>query len=443
MFRHRSIAPAEVHDTLRQHLLVDGYPIVVDLEASHGSWVRDALTGRDLLDFFSFFASNPVGFNHPHMVQAEVQARLALAGTLKVSNADYYTTYMAEFVDTVARTAGQPELPNYFFIDGGTLAVENGMKTAFDWKVRKNLGQGRPAAGQQIMHFEHAFHGRSGYALSVTNTDPTKTDHFPKFDWPRLPCPAARFPLTGAHLEATIAAEAMALAAAERAFAEREHDVAAVLIEPIQAEGGDHHFRPELLQGLRRLCDEHEALLIFDEVQTGLGLTGTWWAYQQLGVVPDVLCFAKKMQVGGIFVSNRVHEVADNVFKKPSRINSTWGSSLADMVRCTHILEVMVNDDLLGNATRRGDELLAGLHALAARYPEHVDNVRGRGLMCALDVSSTQLRNRIIRTCFDDGMIILPCGTRSLRFRPALTVTSELIAEGVKRLGSAVAQSLA
>jgi L-lysine 6-transaminase len=439
MFRRSEVEPAEVHGTLRQHMLADGYPLVVDLEQSRGDWVRDLLTGRDLLDFFSFYATNPLGFNHPSMQDEETLARLARVSMTKVSNADYYTTYFAEYVDTLSRTAAPENLPYYFFIDGGALAVENAMKTAFDWKMRKNLAAGNGEQGSQILHLEHAFHGRSGYTLSVTNTDPVKTQHYPKFAWPRIPAPALQFPEHAAgRLEAVVEAERVAVAAAERAFAERPHDIAAILVEPIQGEGGDNHFRPEFLRELRRLADQHAALLIFDEVQTGLGLTGKWWAYQHLDVEPDILCFAKKMQVGGIFVSRRIDDVPEHVFRLPSRINSTWGGSLTDMVRCTRILEVIVNEHLLENATDRGAELAAGLLAIEHDFPGLVSNARGRGLMCAIDLDSTELRNRVVRRCFDDGMIVLPCGSRSIRFRPTLAVTAESIADGLLRLRAAI-----
>jgi L-lysine 6-transaminase len=441
-FEHRPIPPDAVHATLRRHLLVDGYPIVIDFENSYRSWVRDAVTGRDYLDFFSFFASNPLGFNHTSMLDEQTQRRLLRVATTKVSNSDYYTTYMAEFVDTLSRSAAPPELPHYFFIDGGALAVENAMKTAFDWKVNKNLERGLGERGTKVLHLEHAFHGRSGYTLSVTNTDPNKTRHFPKFDWPRIPSPAVVFPCEGENLEAVVEAERRAVAAAERAFDEHPHDIAAVLIEPIQGEGGDNHFRPDFFRELRRLCDEREALLIFDEVQTGLGLTGKWWAYQHHGISPDVLCFAKKMQVGGIFVSSRVDEVSQNVFRHPSRINSTWGGSLVDMVRCTRILEIIENERLLDNAAERGRQLLEGLLGVQARFSDIVSNARGVGLMCAVDLPNTDFRNRVIRRCFEDGMIVLASGERSVRFRPTLIVQAEAIGEGIRRLEHAIEAAL-
>lgn len=437
MFRRSEVAPADVHTTLRKHMLVDGYPIVIDMENSRRSRVRDLVTGREYLDFFSFFASNPIGFNHASMLDDDCQQRLARVGTTKVSNSDYYTTYMAEFVDTLSRSAAPKNLPHFFFVDGGALAVENAMKTAFDWKVRKNLARGNGELGQRILHLENAFHGRSGYTLSVTCTDPVKTDHFPKFDWPRIESPAITFPLQ-THLDEVIAAERRSIAQAEAAFDAHPDDVAAILVEPIQGEGGDNHFRPEFFRELRRLADEREALLIYDEVQTGLGLTGKWWAYQHHGIEPDVLCFAKKMQVGGIFVSARVDDVEDNVFRKSSRINSTWGASLVDMVRCTHILEIIENENLLDNAAERGSELLAGIQKIAERYDGIVTNPRGAGLMCAMDLPDGDVRNRIVRQCFDDGMIVLPAGPRAVRFRPTLTVLAEAIEEGVAVLERAV-----
>jgi L-lysine 6-transaminase len=428
------VTPADVHATLSRHMLALGHGLVLDLERSTGPFVFDAKSGQQFLDFSSFYASNPLGFRAPALLDEAFQQRLARAGTLKVANPDFYTTYLAEFVETLSQTAAPATHPHYFFVEGGSLAVENAMKVAFDWKVRRNQIEGHGELGSQILHFEQAFHGRSGYALSVTNTDPAKTLHFPKFPWPRLPNPAMRFPQDDAAVSEVCELERLALAKAERFFDMHAGDIAAILIEPIQGEGGDNHFRPEFLKALRKLADERGALLIFDEVQTGVGLTGTWWAHQQLDVVPDIICFAKKMQVGGILVSTRVDDV-DNVFKVPSRISSTWGGALVDMVRGTRILETIVAENLLSNATQRGLELQSGLQALAERFPALVRNVRGRGLMCALDLPTPEQRNAVIKAAFAERLLLLPCGTQTVRFRPFLNVQSEHLQEMLTRLG--------
>jgi L-lysine 6-transaminase len=432
------VAAGDVHATLSRHLLTVGHSLVLDLERSSGPFVRDAKSDQEFLDFSSFYASNPLGFAPPALAEPEFRERLLRAATLKVANPDFYTSYLAEFVETLSRTAAPATHPHYFFVEGGSLAVENAMKVAFDWKVRRNLLEGRGELGSQILHFEQAFHGRSGYSLSVTNTDPAKTLHFPKFPWPRLPSPAMRFPQDEGAVNDVRELERLTLAKAERVFDLHGADIAAILIEPIQGEGGDNHFRPELLKGLRRLADERGALLIFDEVQTGLGITGSWWAHEQLEVVPDIICFAKKMQVGGILVSRRVDDV-DNVFKVPSRISSTWGGSLADMVRATRILETIEADKLLSNATQRGVELQHGLQALSERFPALVRNVRGRGLMCALDLPTPEQRTALVKQALAQRLLLLPCGAQTVRFRPFLNVQSEHVQEMLSRLGRALA----
>jgi L-lysine 6-transaminase len=248
-----------------------------------------------------------------------------------------------------------------------------------------------------------------------------------------------RFPQDEAAVNEVRELERLTLARAERAFDIHNGDIAAILIEPIQGEGGDNHFRPEFLQALRKLADERGALLVFDEVQTGVGLTGSWWAHQQLGVVPDIICFAKKLQVGGILVSTRVDEV-DSVFKVPSRISSTWGGALVDMVRGTRILETIASEQLLSNATQRGVELQTGLAALAERFPALVRNVRGRGLMCALDLPTPEQRTAVIKAAFAEQLLLLPCGVQTVRFRPFLNVSSELVQEMLTRLSRALAK---
>src|SRR6266481_4899035 len=197
VLKGRDVIPAQnVISELEKHILVDGFKLVFDIAKSHGSHFYDAATGRELIDLYSFYASQPIGFNHPYFERPEVKADLLAAAKIKVANADVYTTQYATFVNTFARVMGVPSLGRFFFIEGGALAVENALKAAMDWKVRKNLAAGRGERGTEIIHFEQAFHGRSGYTMSLTNTDPRKTDHFAKFPWPRIPAPTLDFSLT-------------------------------------------------------------------------------------------------------------------------------------------------------------------------------------------------------------------------------------------------------
>jgi L-lysine 6-transaminase len=426
------IAPEHVHETLRRHLLVDGLDLVLDTRASRGSWLVDARDGSRHLDLFSFFASAPIGHNHPALADdPALRAELAEIALTKPSNSDVYTTQLAEFVETFERVLGDPALPHLFLIDGGALAVENALKTAFDWKRRHNAAHGRPEhLGTRVLHLRQAFHGRSGYTLSLTNTDPRKTALFPTFDWPRIDVPAIRFPID---VDAVRAAEARALDQARAAFAAHPHDIACFIAEPIQGEGGDNHMRAEFLQAMQQLCREHDALFVLDEVQTGCGMTGSAWAYQQLGLSPDVVAFGKKLQVCGIMAGGRVDEVPDNVFRVSSRLNSTFGGNLTDMVRSRRNLEVIEADGLIERAAVLGKRLLDELDAIPG-----LDNVRGRGLFVAFDLSTAAHRDATVARLHRDRVLVLPGGERSIRLRPALTIGEDELDLAVTAIRKAV-----
>jgi L-lysine 6-transaminase len=312
------------------------------------------------------------------------------------------------------------------------------MKTAFDWKVRKNFAKGYTTErGHQVIHFRHSFHGRSGYTMSLTNTDPTKTNYFPKLKWPRIHNPAIKFPLNDEHLKQVIEEEKLAVNQIKEAIINNPDDIAAIIIEPIQAEGGDNHFRKEFLQQLRTICDENEILLIFDEVQSGVGLTGKMWAHEWF-VKPDLLSFGKKTHICGFMAGNRIDDILDNVFKKASRINSTFGGNLVDMVRSKRIFEVIQEDNLVENAKNQGEFLIGQLDTVTSEFSGLVSNARGRGLMCAFDLDTSQNRNQLITKAYEEGLILIGCGDRSIRFRPPLTITQDELTEGLKIITNAL-----
>ena len=417
-----------VHATIGKHMLADGMDQVIDLKKSHGSWLVDARDGKEYLDLFSMFASMPVGYNHPTLL--ENRERIADAALNKPTNSDIYSTQMAEFVDTVGRIAQPDYLPYSFFVEGGALGVENALKTAFDWKVRKNLAAGKDKKGSKVIHFRECFHGRTGYTMSLTDSpDPRKTLYFPQFEWPRINNPKLHFPLTDEVLEHVLKAEATAINQIKSAVAENPDDIASLIIEPIQGEGGDNHFRGEFLQELRALADEHEFMLIYDEVQTGVGITGKMWAHQLFNssTRPDIICFGKKTQICGIFAGKRVDEVENNVFHESSRLNSTWGGNIVDMVRISLYLEIMEKEDLVNQAATNGDYLLAKLHDIQADFDGVVHNARGRGLFAAFDLLDGSTRDTLANLIISEGALILGSGKKSIRFRPHLNITREEI----------------
>ena len=436
-----TIDSKNVRATLGKHILADGYEPVMDMKKSHGSWLVDERDGSEYLDMFSMFASGAVGYNHPDILAGK--DRLAAAALYKPTLSDIYNVQYAEFVEAFSNTAIPEYLPHTFFIEGGALGVENALKVAFDWKVRKNMENGKGEKGGKIIHFKQAFHGRTGYTLSLTNTtDPRKTMYFPKFDWPRIDIPKLSFPITDIVLEKVEKNEKIAIDQIKSAISNNPDDIAALIIEPIQGEGGDNHFRDNFFVALRQLCDENEMLFIMDEVQTGIGITGKWWAHQHNSVKPDIISFGKKTQVCGLLAGKRVEEVDKNVFSESSRINSTFGGNLADMVRFHIILEIIEKENLIENAKNMGAVLKKELQFLSEEFPAYVTNPRGLGLFAAFDLPSQTERDKVIDGLLKNKLLMLPSGDDAIRFRPHLNVTLEDLKTSIDIIKSTIKATL-
>ncbi|WP_043222176.1 L-lysine 6-transaminase [Streptomyces sp. NRRL F-5193] len=396
-------------EELSRHVLMDGLDLVLDLERSRGSTLVDARGGEEYLDLLSFYGSLPLGMNHPGMTgDPAFLAELTRAALHKVTNSDIYTAQYARFAAAFSRVLGDPRLPHLFFIDGGALAVENALKVAFDWRDRRPRAD--PAAPLEVLHMEGAFHGRSGYTLSLTNTSPTVTARFPSWTWPRVPVPEP-------------GAERAAVEVARRHLQERGDRIACFIAEPIQGAGGDRHLGREFLLRMQELCHAYDVLFVLDEVQTGCGMSGAPWTYQRLGLAPDVVAFGKKTQVCGLMAGGRVDEVPDGALAVPDRLGSTWGGNTADMVRATRILEIIERDGLVAAAEAKGAYLGRLLADLAAAHPELVGDVRGLGLMWAFDLPDPALRKEVLdRLRRHHRVLLLPGGPRAVRFRPSLTI---------------------
>ena len=429
-----TMTPQNVHKTLGRYMLVDGFDLVLDLQKSEGLNIYDSKTDSYLLDGFSFFASSPLGCNHPGLNNPDFIKEIGTIAVNKPTNSDLYTKEMAEFVDTFGRLAVPDYFKHLFFISGGSLAVENGLKAAFDWKVRKNMAQGKKETlGSKVIHFKDAFHGRTGYTLPMTNTfDPNKTKYFPILKWPRIINPKITFPLNNQHQQEVEELEQQAIHEIEQAVTDNPDDIAALIIEPIQGEGGDNHFRKHFFKELRRLCTEHDIMFMVDEVQSGAGLTGKMWAHEHFDVKPDILAFGKKTQVCGIMVGNKVDEVEDNVFTVSSRINSTWGGNLVDMVRAQKYFEIIDEENLVRNAEIHGNRLHQGLVDLSGKYPQIIFNSRGCGLMCAFDLETSAKRDEMKNKLYQNGLVVLGCGEKTIRFRPPLVIKEQEVDQMVE-----------
>ncbi|MBH10371.1 MAG: L-lysine 6-transaminase [Candidatus Marinimicrobia bacterium] len=441
-------------ETISQRILADGMDLIIDLDKSHGSWLVDGRDGREYLDLFSMFASMPVGYNHPYII--ENKERLVRSTINKPTNSDIYSMEMAQFIETMGNVAQPSYLPHAFYVEGGALGVENALKTAFDWKVQKNISKGIEGKGSQIIHLSDCFHGRTGYTLSLTDSpDKRKTKFFPKFDWPRVINPKINFPMNDLNLEKVKSLEDESIRQIKDAIHDNENDIAALILEPIQGEGGDNHFRCNYFQKLRQLADENDFLLIYDEVQTGIGITGRMWAHQHFddnanrygkdkgkqvktNTRPDIIAFGKKTQCCGIFAGTRIDEIKDNVFSTSSRLNSTWGGSLSDMVRFTMYLEIIEKERLVDKAEKNGKYLLNKLEKLQDEFFPLVNNARGRGLFCAFDLPDSETRDSIVSGIMNEGAVILGSGIKTMRFRPHLNISQSEIDLGISIITKAL-----
>ena len=203
-----------------------------------------------------------------------------------------------------------------------------------------------------------------------------------------------------------------------------------------------HHFRESFFRQLRKLADEHEFLLIYDEVQTGVGLTGKMWAHQHYGkdCRPDIISFGKKTQVCGMFAGARLDEVDGHVFKESSRINSTWGGNLVDMVRFTLYLEIIEQENLIDQVMENGAYLRQGLESLQANHNAIVSNAHNRGLFGAFDLPSTNERDKMLGLIAEEGALMLGCGYTSIRFRPHLNISKSEIDQGLAMINRALSR---
>ena len=421
-----SIKANDIKNILGKHILADGFEPIIDLKNSKGSWLVDQRDGSKYLDMFSMYASGAVGYNNPHIVKHK-----NILGDISINKttlSDIYNVYYAEFMEAFSKYAIPSYLRNAFFIDGGSLAVENALKTAFDWKKRINMSKGIEVEGNKVIYFKQSFHGRSGYTLTLTNTsDPRKTMYFPKFEWFKMSNPKLLFPLNEQNVEFVKKQEVEVINGIKETIKDNKHNIACIIIEPIQGEGGDNHFRNEFMVELREVCDENDILLILDEVQTGIGITGKMWAHEHFSIRPDIISFGKKTQVCGMLASDKIKSVEKNVFEESSRINSTFGGNLIDMYRFKLILEIIDKEQLLLNAETNGKFLLDKIVSLSNDFPGYVTNPRGVGLFCAFDLPSGVERDNLISLLMKKHIIILGSGDNSIRFRPHLNVSKKEI----------------
>jgi len=338
----------------------------------------------------------------------------------------------AHVLKTGLLTVAPKGLDQVFTAMAGSDANETAYKAAFMWKAQQRRGgpdveftaeelsssmnnQTPGASSYSILSFKSAFHGRLFGTLSTTRSKPIHKLDIPAFDWPQAIFPQLKYPLEE-HAAENAKAEADALADVERLITTYHHPPAAVVVEPIQSEGGDNHASPAFFCGLRELTKKHNVLFIVDEVQTGVGATGKFWAHEHwdLPSPPDMVTFSKKAQTAGYYYGNP--ELRPN---KPYRQFNTWMGDPSRAILFRGIIEEIKRLNLVEHTAKVGDYLYAGIERLAQQYPDQFQNLRGKGRGTFIAFDSPQ-RDAFLKKAKTVGVNIGGSGERAIRLRPML-----------------------
>jgi 4-aminobutyrate aminotransferase / (S)-3-amino-2-methylpropionate transaminase len=419
-----------------------------DSRKSLGNFLVD-VDGNVLLDVYGHIAAVPIGYNHPALMDAWKSGAFDWAAGFRPALGIMPPPEWVEIVEKIGAVA-PAGLPRLVTVTTGSEAVENAFKAAFIAFMRRRRGgaswseddarlcmtNAQPGVNSlKILSFEGGFHGRSLGALSATRSKAIHKLDVPAFAWPVVPFPAAKFPLNeNVHENSQL--EAACLQAVGEAL-DADPDIAALIVEPIQGEGGDRHASPAFFRALRELLSARGVYFIVDEVQTGAGATGTFWAHEAWGLSdpPDFVTFSKKMQIGGFFYREE-HAVPETY-----RIFNTYLGDPLRGAQLAVILDVIAKDGLVAHTKRTGDKLLAGLLELQSRYSDVLSQARGVGTHCAIDVKDTATRDAIIGRVRQKGLEAGGSGDRSIRFRPPLVFGSRHVSLALELLDAAVAGS--
>lgn len=399
------------------------FKIKIDFEKSHGSYLHDKNTQADFLDFFGQYASLPLGYNHPIFKSDAFRAEYMRVAGVKVTNCEIISDEAQEFLKEFSGHSSMCPFEHFHFCCTGALAIESAIKTAIDYK-----GTQQPV----IVSLKESFHGINSYGGFVTDRFypvSTRLNGFPELGWKKVHNPKIIYQEDGG-IDETTTKQGLAqfLAEFEQCIAQCGADnIAALLIEPIQATYGDNYFPREFFIMIRDLCDKYNICLIFDEVQTGFGGTGSMWYFEQTGITPDIVVFGKKVQVSGIMVQPKFGKIFDT----PVRLEVTWDGTLCDMVRGKYILRTYKSQDILNNVRVRSEELIEGL----GRLP--IQNLRNAGLLIAFDLKDGRLRDAFFKALINERFLCNKTRERTIRLRPQLAVSKEEVEDALTRIDRA------
>ncbi len=426
---------------MQRYVIYHGWPFVVDLEHCEGMTLA-TVDGQRLFDWAGYYGSKLIGHNHPRLQEPDYLKTLARAANNKVANPDFLTRECLDYYRLLHRLAPATmqgiETREVYAVNSGAEAVENMLKYLLSRHNAKRHEAGKPAgpSNRRFLYFDQAFHGRTVYALQVTQTlDPIATQDFHGLTASgnvKVPFPAID---NDAPESENDARTRQSLELIESVLQQTGDEMVGIIVEPIQGAGGQRAAQPAWFQGLSRLAHDYGVGLGVDEVQTSAGPTGTLFAIDQfdLPYAPDAVAVGKKFALGALFMREPLPDIGV--------LDSTWGGGLSDMVRFCQEWRVVEDEGLVEGARGKGEQLADGLRALQGRFPTLIRNVRGMGLYQGFSLPDGGTRERLMDLALQEyDLLLLGAGADSIRTRPNLSVASADVERFLDLLGVCLAR---
>ncbi|KAF2428053.1 4-aminobutyrate aminotransferase [Tothia fuscella] len=425
--------------------------MMADYTKSYGNYIAD-LDGNILLDVYAQIASIPVGYNNSSLHAAASTPQMISSIINRPALGNFPQSDWASILETGILSVAPKGLNQVFTAQAGSDANELAYKAAFMWRRQQERGgqdveftaeelessmnnksPGSPD-NMSILSFKSGFHGRLFGSLSTTRSKPIHKLDIPAFDWPQASFPMLRYPLDDPkNAEYNAKEEQRCLDETEHLLTTYHNKPAAIVIEPVQSEGGDNHATPNFFRGLRELTKKHNVLMIVDEVQTGVGATGKFWAHDHwdLQDPPDMVTFSKKAQTAGYyFGSNTLRP------NKAYRQFNTWMGDPSRALLFRAIIQEIQRLNLVQNTAQVGEYLYAGFERLAQAYPKEIVNLRGKGQGTFLAFDSPR-RDEVLKSAKTVGINIGGSGGRAVRLRPMLVFQkghADILLEGLEKV---------